>query len=81
MMHVKVLAFGISRDILGDFNNQIELQEQATVSDFKDALLAKFPDFCKLTSLRVALNGEYANDADIITSRDEIVLIPPVSGG
>ncbi len=80
-MRIKVIAFGISRDILGDFNNQIDLNEPATVADLKQLLLQRFPDFCKLTSLRFALNGEYADDADALAERDEIVLIPPVSGG
>jgi molybdopterin synthase sulfur carrier subunit len=29
----------------------------------------------------VAVNNEYAGDAGIITDRDEVAIIPPVSGG
>ncbi|MCU0327274.1 MAG: MoaD/ThiS family protein [Spirosomaceae bacterium] len=31
--------------------------------------------------MRIALNTEYAQDSDILKANDEIVLIPPVSGG
>lgn len=34
-----------------------------------------------LEGIMVAINEEFANDDEIIQERDEIALIPPVSGG
>jgi molybdopterin converting factor subunit 1 len=80
-MKINILAFGIARDIVGGFQIPIEMPDLATVADVKQTLIERFPDFQKLASLRVAVNAEYANDSDVLTPNDEIVLIPPVSGG
>jgi molybdopterin converting factor small subunit len=34
-----------------------------------------------LASYMVAVNNEYADDTSLVTQRDEIAIIPPVSGG
>ncbi len=80
-MKVKILAFGIARDILGTRNLEMDLPEATPISGLKDYLVAKYPDFTKLRSLKLAVNQEYASDDLIITNLDEIVIIPPVSGG
>ena len=80
-MKIKLLCFGITRDIIGGFEHQLELPSAATVADLKAYLTSQFPDFQKLTSLRIAVNEDYAEDSTILQERDEIVLIPPVSGG
>lgn len=80
-MQLKILAFGIAKEIVGQFELPVELPEKATVGDLKSFLSSQYPDFQKLASLRVALNTEYANDSDALSPNDEIVLIPPVSGG
>ncbi|MGR3811217.1 MoaD/ThiS family protein [Jiulongibacter sp. NS-SX5] len=80
-MKIKVLCFGITRDILGGFEKEIELEEGASVEVLKQKLISDFPEFQKLNSLRIAVNEEYGNEEQIITEKDEIVLIPPVSGG
>jgi molybdopterin synthase sulfur carrier subunit len=80
-MKLKILCFGITRDIIGQFEYELELTDGASVADLKAVLNDKFPSFQKLTSLRIALNTEYAQDSDILKANDEIVLIPPVSGG
>jgi molybdopterin synthase sulfur carrier subunit len=80
-MHIKVLCFGITRDIIGQFEYRLSLPPEATVADLKNRLSAEFPAFANLKSLRIALNEEYAEEAMILKESDEIVLIPPVSGG
>ncbi len=47
----------------------------------KSKLLDTYPDFSKLKSLRIAVNEAYGNEELVLTERDEVVLIPPVSGG
>lgn len=80
-MKVKILAFGIARDILGTRKLEMDLPEATPISGLKDCLVAKYPDFSKLRTLKLAVNQEYASDDLIITNLDEIVIIPPVSGG
>lgn len=80
-MTIKILCFGITRDIVGGFEYQTELPEGGNIQDLKQLLTSQFPDFQKLTSLRIAVNTEYAEDDTPLKENDEIVLIPPVSGG
>jgi molybdopterin synthase sulfur carrier subunit len=80
-MKVKILCFGITKEIMGGFEKEIELKDGDSVNDLKTKLLADYPDFSRLTSLRIAVNEAYGNDTQILTERDEVVLIPPVSGG
>ena len=80
-MNLKILCFGITRDIIGQFEYKLSLPAEATVADLKNQLSTQFPKFAALKSLRIALNEEYAKDAMILKENDEIVLIPPVSGG
>ena len=80
-MNLKILCFGITRDIIGQFEYKLSLPVEATVADLKNQLSRQFPKFATLKSLRIALNEEYAEDAMILKENDEIVLIPPVSGG
>jgi molybdopterin synthase sulfur carrier subunit len=80
-MKVKILCFGITRDLLGGFEKEIELPDGASVAFLKHQLTEDYPAFKKLNSLRIAVNEEYGNDEQVISEKDEIVLIPPVSGG
>lgn len=80
-MNLKILSFGIAKEIIGQLELPVQLSDSATVADLKQFLISQFPDFQKLTSLRVAVNTEYADDSTLLHSNDEIVLIPPVSGG
>lgn len=80
-MNLKVLCFGITRDIIGQFEYKLSLPADASVADLKQHLSTQFPGFATLKSLRIALNEEYAEDTMTLNENDEIVLIPPVSGG
>ncbi len=80
-MQVNILAFGIAKDIVRGGQLQLELPAGATVADLKEQLCARFPDFERLASLRVAVNSEYVENSQTLAEQDEIVLIPPVSGG
>lgn len=80
-MNLKILSFGIAKEIIGQLELPVQLSDAATVADLKQFLITQFPDFQKLSSLRVAINTEYADDSTLLHSNDEIVLIPPVSGG
>jgi len=80
-MRIQVLAFGIARDILRQSNHSIELPENANVQILKEKLISNYPDFEKLASLRIAVNCDYADDDHVLMPADEVVIIPPVSGG
>ena len=76
----KVKAFGITKDLLGGREAIIEVNGK-TVGDLKAALNNRFPQLTELSSLFIAVNNDYAEEDVLLTSDDEIALIPPVSGG
>jgi molybdopterin synthase sulfur carrier subunit len=80
-MKINILCFGITREIIGNFEYALETEKPLTVSQLREELVSRFPDFAKLQSLQIAVNEEYAAADTIIQFTDEVVLIPPVSGG
>ena len=80
-MKIKITAFGIAKDILQNRETEFDVEENATVGEIKAQLIKSYPDFAKLNSLAIAVNEEYAEDNDPVRASDEIVIIPPVSGG
>jgi len=79
-MIVKIKTFGISRDILGGREVNMELSGPS-VGDLRKSLSKQYPALDKLNSLFIAVNQEYAPDEKELSATDEIALIPPVSGG
>ncbi len=80
-MKINVLGFGISKDIFGGPSVSLDLPNDSTIYNLKYALEQKYPRLHQLASYMVALNNEYALPGDTIHERDEIAIIPPVSGG
>ncbi|MBZ5512707.1 MAG: molybdenum cofactor biosynthesis protein MoaE [Acidobacteriia bacterium] len=80
-MQVRVLFFGILKDIAGKASDEVSLPEGATVRD----LLSHYAQDAKLKgmlgSIAVALNQEYAARTAGLHEQDEVGLLPPVSGG
>ncbi|MEQ9424942.1 MAG: MoaD/ThiS family protein [Cyclobacteriaceae bacterium] len=80
-MILKIAAYGIARDILGANNIQYEVNDGVNTSELLTKLKTDYPDFQQLNSLLMAVNTEYAKPDQVIAESDEVVLIPPVSGG
>lgn len=80
-MKINILAFGIAKDIIQNQQLKLEIDQGTTVGLLKEQLCHQFPEFQKLRSLAIAVNESYQNDDFELSERDEIVIIPPVSGG
>lgn len=80
-MKVHILAFGITKDIVGGSTFEFQIEEGSNVGQLKKHLQQQYPAFEDLASLAIAVNSEYASEELVIKAADEIVLIPPVSGG
>lgn len=79
---VRVLAFAATRDVLGCDELDLDIPAGCTPSGVMDALCARFPALAPYRpSIRLAINGTYAQDGDAVAAGDEIALIPPVAGG
>ncbi len=78
---IKLIAYGIAKDILQTNSMDLEVSESASILDVKRSLVTQFPEFQKLQSLKFAVNQDYQIDDFALKVNDEVVIIPPVSGG
>lgn len=78
---MKILAFGIAKDIVGGSSFDIELAGEKNVDELRAKLNNRFPGLMRLASYFIAVNDEYASADFAISEKDEIAIIPPVSGG
>ncbi|NNF36394.1 MAG: MoaD/ThiS family protein [Saprospiraceae bacterium] len=79
---MKIKCFGISRDITGADEVEIDISSNGiSVSKLKSELLESYPGLSMVSQFFIAINHEYGGKNDIIRNDDEIAIIPPVSGG
>ncbi len=80
-MKINLIAFGIAKDILRSKQVELELMDGDTISSLKKKLFQHYPDFSNLKSLSFAVGDQYEDDSYTLHESDEVVIIPPVSGG
>jgi len=80
-MKLKIALFGITKEIVGRPELELDAPEAQSVAGLMHQLRDKYPALNELTSFAVAVNSDYASDDYQLHERDEIALIPPVSGG
>jgi molybdopterin converting factor subunit 1 len=81
-MQVKVLFFGVLKDLAGRSSDLLSLPDEAIAGDVLkhyETHLASLNG--KLSSIAVSVNQEYAGPEAKLHSGDEVALLPPVSGG
>jgi molybdopterin converting factor subunit 1 len=78
---VRILLFGYYREIAGSSELQLALPAGSRVDDLV-AVIRSRPPFAELSSTpAVAVNRRYAPGTQLLSSGDEVALIPPMSGG
>jgi molybdopterin synthase catalytic subunit len=81
-MRVRILFFGMLKDLAGKSSDGLDLPDGALVRDVLAHYLLELPRIKEsLASLAVAVNQEYAGPETMLKSDDEVALLPPVSGG
>lgn len=80
-MKIKLVAYGIAKDILKGSKAEIELKDGKDIASLKGSLVREYPAFKELASLRFAVNEDYQEDSFELSATDEVIIIPPVSGG
>ncbi|HWO42856.1 MAG TPA: molybdopterin converting factor subunit 1 [Candidatus Eisenbacteria bacterium] len=81
-MKVKVKFFAILRERAGVAEITKEVEEGSTVGDLWQNLQREFPKLA-VPGIRLlyAVNRNYVSPAQVLKDSDEVVFIPPVSGG
>lgn len=80
-MKLKLRAFGIAKDIIGSSTLSVTDSNARTVGDLKNHLKSTYPQFESLLKFSLAVDEEYRDDDHILKENDEVIIIPPVSGG
>jgi MoaE-MoaD fusion protein len=81
-MRVRVLFFGVLKDLAGKSSDLLDLHDGASIRDVLAHYEAQIPRLKNaLPSAALALNQEYAGPDVKLKPNDEIALLPPVSGG
>lgn len=80
--NLKVRLFAILRDVVGEREIAITVPTGATVSYLENEILKKYPQLKSFSNKFVtSVNCKVTSGDTIISSSDEIALLPPVSGG
>jgi molybdopterin synthase catalytic subunit len=82
LVHVRVSLFGPAVDAAGTDRLEFALGSPAVLGDLIGLLCAKYPRLAAAgSSLRYAVNEEYAGRDRPLADGDEVAVIPPVAGG
>jgi molybdopterin synthase catalytic subunit len=81
-MKVNVLFFGITHDLTGFAQEQVDLPEGESLEGLRRLYEARFPRLLSVgDSLLLAVNQEIAKGSIRLRDGDEVAFMPPVSGG
>jgi len=80
--NLKIRLFAILRDVVGEREISISVPSGVTVRYLNNEILKKYPQLNSFSNKFVtSVNYKVTSGDTIITSSDEIALLPPVSGG
>jgi len=80
-MQIKILLFGILRDVIGENKLVIEIDLGSSLEKLKQELTDTYPKLHQYKNYSIAVNEAYAESDYVIKENDVVALIPPVSGG
>ncbi len=81
-MRIRVLFFGLLKDVCGRADDLLELPEGATAGSVFDHYASVFPRLREMaSSVVIALNHEFSPVTTPVSDGDEVAFLPPVSGG
>jgi molybdopterin converting factor subunit 1 len=84
-MKVTVLLFAMARELVDSSSVELELPDtEATTRGITAALVREYPALSGvMRTAMLAVNRKYVDDDEdiAVTCKDEIAVIPPVSGG
>lgn len=79
---IKVKLFAILRELVGEREIIITVPTGTTVNKLNNEILKKYPQLKSFSNKFVtSVNCKVTSGDTIISSKDEIALLPPVSGG
>lgn len=81
-IHIKVLFFGLLKEIVGRAEDSAEIYEGASIEDLFTTYRVDHPQLASYrSSLIASRNQEFAAWNTPLHAGDEVAFLPPVSGG
>ncbi len=81
-MQIRVLFFGILKDLAGFPTDTLDLPENSTLADLLRHYESRASQLHPhLPGIAMSINQEFACPSDVLHDGDEVALLPPVSGG
>ena len=81
-MKIKVKLFASFREIVGQKEEEIEVDDGTTVQALLDMYIARFPEMERFREhIILSVNREYGPSGMHLQEGDEVSFLPPVSGG
>jgi molybdopterin synthase catalytic subunit len=81
-MRVRVLFFGVLKDLTGKSEELLEVSSGSTIASVFDGYLQRFATLeGKRSSILFARNHEFVKPETELKDNDEVAFLPPVSGG
>jgi molybdopterin converting factor subunit 1 len=81
-MTIRVRLFARARDLAGADLVSLELPAGSSIAEVRKQLTLARPELASLLlQCALALDGEFAQDAQAVGENAEIAVLPPVSGG
>ena len=82
VVFVRVLFFGLLKDICGSSETRLELPSGSTTGSVFNHYASLFPRLREMaSSIVLARNHEFASTGEPLMDGDEVAFLPPVSGG
>ena len=81
-MRIRVLFFGVLRDIVGLREDSVEIPDGSRLDSVFEHYAGHFPKLREMSaSLVLALNESFSEPSAPLSEGDEVAFLPPVSGG
>ncbi len=81
-MRVRVLFFGLLKDITGLAEEEVRVQAGRDLGELFELYAGRFPRLAAMRrSIVLARNREFSDPATPLAEGDEVAFLPPVSGG
>ena len=81
-MQIKVLFFGMLKEIVGQAEESVVLEEGSSIDRLFEMYAVRFPKLARhSSSILFSRNREFAGRGECLAEGDEVAFLPPVSGG
>jgi molybdopterin converting factor subunit 1 len=78
---VDIKLFASCRELIGKDKITLKLKNKMTVCDLRKKILKLYPVLSRRIQFVIALNYEIVDEITPISQKDEVAILPPVSGG